>query len=270
MKVLFCLETTYAFEPAAEGHVFRLRASPPSCTRQRVISAALTVTPSANCAELVEPPFGNRVLTGRIDAPHSTFSFLSKGEALILPDRFDTVHGPGWLAFPSPLTRPGPALEALAKDLGSLPDDAEERIARIHACAHGALVYAPGETSTATTAEEALRTGRGVCQDYSHVMLALLRMKGVAGRYVAGLVAGTGETHAWVEAWTGERWLPLDPTSGLLCATNHLALARGADFTQAAIERGVFSQVRFQSIRTTASLTPVEPLFTKCAAALPH
>ncbi|MDO5531167.1 transglutaminase family protein [Sutterella sp.] len=263
MKVAFSLETTYTFEPAAEGHVFRLRASPPSCNRQRVISASLTVSPAAFCAELVEPPFGNRVFTGRIDDEHSTFHFHSKGLALVLPDRYDTVHGPGWLAYPSMLTRPGETLEALSKTLGSLPDDIELQIDRILACAHGALTYESGSTSTATTAEEALRSGRGVCQDYAHVMLALLRMRRISCRYVAGLVAGTGETHAWIEAWTGERWLPLDPTEGKACGDTYLALARGADFTQAAIERGVFSRVRMQAIRTTASLIPVESVFSR-------
>ncbi len=258
MKVSYSLETEFTFEPAVSSHVFRLRASPPAGNRQRVFAASLSVTPAARCAELIEPPMGNHVFVGRIDVPHEKFGFVSKGEAVILPDRFDTAARPGWLAYASGLTHAGEELRRLAREMGTLPEDREAAIDRMLAAAHGAIRYKSGVTTTETTAEEALRSGSGVCQDFSHILLALLRMQRIPCCYVAGLVGGIGSTHAWVEAWTGDRWLPVDPTSGLHCSDSHLTLARGADFTQAAIESGLVSQVSVQTIRTKASLQPIQ------------
>ena len=84
--------------------------------------------------------------------------------------------------------------------------------------------YETGTTSVSTTAAEVLRAGRGVCQDFAHLGIAVLRAAGIPARYASGylypdelggVVGEThqGESHAWLEAWVGD-WHPLDPTSG--------------------------------------------------------
>ena len=71
------------------------------------------------------------------------------------------------------------------------------------------FTYIPGVTDIHTTAGEALRLGRGVCQDYAHIMTAVLRYMGIPARYVNGLMIGEGYTHAWVEVYTDGGWYGL-------------------------------------------------------------
>ena len=77
--------------------------------------------------------------------------------------------------------------------------DPEETAERICAAVFAAITYQYGVTSVTTTAAEALAAGRGVCQDFAHVMLALCHLLGLPARYVSGHLLGQGGTHAWVE-----------------------------------------------------------------------
>jgi transglutaminase-like putative cysteine protease len=76
------------------------------------------------------------------------------------------------------------------------------------------IEYAPTSTSVDTKARESLASGKGVCQDKSHILIGFLRSLGIPARYVSGVLVDTpGATHAWVEAyWPGVGWVPSDPT----------------------------------------------------------
>jgi transglutaminase-like putative cysteine protease len=111
------------------------------------------------------------------------------------------------------------------------------------------LTYETGATDVSTTSSGALDLGRGVCQDFVHVAIALLRACGIPARYASGYLhpdaqAGigntvTGEGHAWLEAWLGE-WYPVDPTSGAEVGERHVLVARGRDYGDVAPLKGVF------------------------------
>ena len=98
------------------------------------------------------------------------------------------------------------------------------------------LVYEPGATDVSTTASGALDLGRGVCQDFVHVAIALLRACGIPARYASGYLhpnddaligdTVTGQSHAWLEAWLGA-WYAVDPTSGSEVGDRHVLVARG-------------------------------------------
>ncbi len=100
-----------------------------------------------------------------------------------------------------------------------------------------------------TTSSGALDLGRGVCQDFVHVAIALLRACGIPARYASGYLhphedAGigdtvTGQSHAWLEAWLGE-WYPVDPTRGAEVGERHVLVARGRDYGDVAPLKGVF------------------------------
>ncbi|HTV11019.1 MAG TPA: transglutaminase family protein [Acidimicrobiales bacterium] len=116
--------------------------------------------------------------------------------------------------------------------------------------AHGQLEYGPGTTHVGTSALEAWRAGKGVCQDYTHLSLAVLRAMGIPARYVSGYFYPradgalgaelVGESHAWVEAWTG-RWEPHDPTNGVAVGERHVVVARGRDYSDVPPVRGIYS-----------------------------
>lgn len=255
VRLHYSLQTRCRFSEPASQHVFRLRVLPRLSAGITFEEESLTVTPSTPLtAPFTGAVFGNRVVTGRLDAPHDVFAFASEGIVRRDASARDTSYAPAWLAYSTPLTAAGPLVKALLKDAG-VTDNDEAAVLKLLSAAHGALQYRSGSTTVETTAEAALAAGTGVCQDYSHLFLALLRLKRIPCRYCAGIVEGIGSTHAWTEVWCGGRWLALDPTAGKPCGTTHLALSHGADFTSAAIERGVLKGGGVQTIETHATCT---------------
>ncbi|MBV9292120.1 MAG: transglutaminase family protein, partial [Frankiales bacterium] len=139
----------------------------------------------------------------------------------------------------------GERARELASDLP--PVDA---VLAICAWVHNALEYQPGVTGVHTSAVEALEAARGVCQDYAHLALVMLRSLGVPARYVSGYlhpvaeaergVAVQGESHAWIEAWTGS-WWGHDPTNDVPIGERHVTVARGRDYSDVSPLRGIYS-----------------------------
>jgi transglutaminase-like putative cysteine protease len=103
--------------------------------------------------------------------------------------------------------------------------------------------YSPGETTIATPVTEVLQLRRGVCQDFAHLMIACLRSRGLAARYVSGYVrslVGSAASHAWVAVYTPPfGWLELDPTNDTMVGTDHIAVAWGRDFGDVSPLRGI-------------------------------
>jgi transglutaminase-like putative cysteine protease len=111
---------------------------------------------------------------------------------------------------------------------------------------HAVLRYEPGRTHVRTTASEAMALGSGVCQDYTHVMLALCRLAGLPARYVSGLLPGEGQMHAWVEVLlpgTGQKpliWVGYDPTHQRRCDERYIIVAIGCDYQDIAPTSGYY------------------------------
>jgi len=103
---------------------------------------------------------------------------------------------------------------------------------------HRTFTYVPSATHAGTRVPEVLRTRRGVCQDYAHVLLALCRTQGIPARYVSGYFynearreAEPEASHAWVEIFLpGYGWKGIDPTHDRLADTRYVKLAVGRDY----------------------------------------
>jgi transglutaminase-like putative cysteine protease len=146
-----------------------------------------------------------------------------------------------WL-MPTTLTAADDAVLAMAQQLrGKRPRDVAEESCTL---ARAALAYEFGVTSTRTTAAEAVRLGRGVCQDHAHLMIALCRTAGVAARYVSGHLLGEGGTHAWVEVLVAEngvtRAVAFDPCNGCPIDERYLTVATGRDYSDVAPTSGTY------------------------------
>ena len=149
---------------------------------------------------------------------------------------------------PSPFARSSPALERFIAAHRLAPGDDPLAAAReLTAKLHGVFEYVPGSTAVDSPIERVLETGRGVCQDYAHVMVAVMRGWGVPSRYVSGylgLAAGKvahSESHAWAECWfPGVGWRGFDPTNGSECDECHVRVAVGRDYADVPPARGVF------------------------------
>ncbi|MET0393613.1 MAG: transglutaminase family protein [Chitinophagaceae bacterium] len=123
--------------------------------------------------------------------------------------------------------------------------------------------YIKGITTIETTNREILELRSGVCQDFAHVMLEILRNFGIPSRYVSGYICpnkngmrGEGATHAWVEAWIpGEGWTGIDPTNNVWVTNHHVKLAVGRNFTDCSPVKGTFKGPARQSLSVFVSVS---------------
>lgn len=122
---------------------------------------------------------------------------------------------------------------------------------------HQSFSYQKCATDVSTSAEEAMEKGAGVCQDYAHIFLSLLRLKGIPARYVTGMLRGEGESHAWVELALGEYWYGLDPTNDCVVAGEHVRIACGRDYRDCRISQGVFYGGARQTQQVSVSVNPL-------------
>ena len=125
---------------------------------------------------------------------------------------------------------------------------AGNKIATVYAlmtAVHQALQYERGATDVKTTADEALQIGKGVCQDYAHVMLACCRLSGLPARYVSGYLyspnAPEMASHAWVDVFVTEHgWRSLDPTHNCPQDERYVRVATGRDYADVPPTRGMY------------------------------
>ena len=108
--------------------------------------------------------------------------------------------------------------------------------------------YIKGVTTVESTLDEVWRLKAGVCQDFAHILLVMLRMLGIPSRYVSGYICpnhngmrGEGATHAWVEAYIPYfGWLGFDPTNNCIVNDLHVRLAVGRNFSDCSPVRGTY------------------------------
>ncbi|MEO6091740.1 MAG: transglutaminase family protein [Novosphingobium sp.] len=157
-----------------------------------------------------------------------------------------TGHMPLWcFVRQTRLTRPGPRLRALVASLGANRGD---RLALLHALCGvvgDAVAYETGQTDVATTAEEALVVGRGVCQDHAHIFISAGRLLGIPMRYVSGYLKMDDRDeqqagHGWAEAHVeGLGWVGFDISNRLCPDERYVRVATGCDYREAAPVTGI-------------------------------
>jgi transglutaminase-like putative cysteine protease len=165
----------------------------------------------------------------------------------------DTLRSPRLLR-PTPLTAADERLRDLAADIAAQTSEPEDTAQRICDAVSKAITYEFGVTSVTTTAREALAAGRGVCQDFAHVMLALCHLVQLPARYVSGHLLGQGGTHAWVEVIVPHgrqaEAVAFDPCNGRRTDSGYVTVATGRDYSDVAPTSG--SYVGTSSGRLTA------------------
>jgi transglutaminase-like putative cysteine protease len=170
--------------------------------------------------------------------------------ALDFEARFSVRRGQPAPANPQPLgayleltalTAADQRIRAAAQAIASHSTNPAQRTELAHDWAASAITYQLGVTGTQTPAAMALHLGKGVCQDFAHIMLALLRSLGIPARYVSGHLLGEGAPHAWVEVLLDGSIVAFDPTHHRRAETNYITVATGRDYADVAPTSGVFS-----------------------------
>ncbi|RUO98681.1 transglutaminase family protein [Hyphomicrobium sp.] len=246
MRISIGHVSRYVYSEPTKYSILSLRLTPPSFQGQRVVEWRVSA-PGIEGVKPFRDGFGNMVHLASCTQEHSESLVIAKG-VVETEDRAGIVRG---LAEPAPLrvyrrvtsrTIATDAIRDLQRESGAKAD-----IRGMHNLMHAvrdAIEYEIGATSAHTTADEALREGKGVCQDHAHVFIAAARSLGLASRYVSGYVlTGANEpsdaNHAWAEVWLdGLGWVGFDPANRVCPTETYVRLATGLDSTYAAPIRG--------------------------------
>jgi transglutaminase-like putative cysteine protease len=268
-------ETVYDYGgDVAHSHQL-LHLSPRDCVHQVCRSRTIELLPAPSARRETVDPFGNTVTRLEYELPHDRLEVLAEAmvEVSAAPNAAETDSS-SWEEVRDALMysgRPmnGAHLEAcrfrmesshvrIKQTFGDYGADCfpagrpvlQGAMDLMHKV-HGDITYAPGTTTIGTSALEAFNARRGVCQDFAHIMLACLRSRGLAARYVSGYLrtapagsdsalVGADASHAWVSVFCPPLgWVDLDPTNDLRVATAHVVLAWGRDFGDVSPLRGV-------------------------------
>ncbi len=152
---------------------------------------------------------------------------------------------------PSPRLPPNPAIREFAQDLYDHSASVTANVIRIGKALHDTMTFDATATTVDTDAADAFRLRRGVCQDFSHIMIIGLQSLGIPAGYVSGYLRtlpppggvkleGADAMHAWVRAWCGTQqgWIEYDPTNATLVGTDHIVAGYGRDYSDVAPVRG--------------------------------
>ncbi|MBF4464780.1 transglutaminase family protein [Flavobacterium sp. LC2016-12] len=153
-------------------------------------------------------------------------------------------------------------IEAILKKIKIEDKSIIEIAQQCNAYVYDNFIYTKGITNIETTVDEILTLKKGVCQDFAHILLQLLRTAGIPSRYVSGYICpnesglrGEGATHAWVEIYTPKQgWLGLDPTNNIWTMDNHVRLSVGRNFSDCTPIKGTFKGLARQTLSVCVSI----------------
>lgn len=223
---------------------FTIKSIPANDFRQISISHDIGLCPPTQYSESKDS-FGNIQIIGSEDNPHDEFIFSIKGLVETYP--VSTTGGVssntiGMYKYPHGKCIPGDNIKAFAKEIEEEVSNccfAKEKCILIMNRLYEKMKYKTGCTNIDTTAEESFSEGMGVCQDYAHIYICLLRLFSIPARYVCGLIVGEGQSHAWVEAACDDNYVAFDPTHNREITDEYIKLGVGRDAADCAINRGV-------------------------------
>ncbi|MDO5291787.1 MAG: transglutaminase family protein [bacterium] len=248
------------------NHHFRNKIEPKSTLRQQIIRLRYEINP-CEMIESNQDGFGNLVVYGSIVTPHNQFQIVMEGQATTSNQaKEEKADDSESIIFkcPTRFTMPGKRLHDYYKEIhrnGCLEYDKDRPcdVADYYMRQLGrVLQYKKGSSSIDTVAESAMEQGGGVCQDYAHILITLLRMSSIPARYVVGLMCGEGESHAWVEVCQDGYWYGIDPTNQKWVDDSYIKLSSGRDYLDCIMSKGNFEGVVLQTQSVCARVTREE------------
>jgi transglutaminase-like putative cysteine protease len=267
--------TEYRYDAPVTDNLNALRVTPATTPTQRVDDFGVRVEPQTRLHQHLDY-YGTTVIEFGISKPHESLAIDVR--ARVATSQPPAPPRTGWAALEEPAYRAG-AVEFLLPAPGE-PDDLRvdelvglaradsplatlERVVRV---VPDRFEYRTGVTYVGSTIEDLLEAGAGVCQDFAHLTLVLLRRNGIATRYVSGYLFAAGgdedatsaevETHAWLEALLpaedgGEPvWVGVDPTNRCLASERYVKIGHGRHYQDVPPIRGVFRGTAAARLKT--------------------
>ena len=263
--------TKFRYGSPVSESIMELRMQPRSEGPQRCLHFAVNVTPRTR-VQSYRDYLGNVVHHFDVPMPHRPLTITA--EALVdvapLPEMPNALDDNAWneldsllaagdfweMLAPSHFAHCTALMEEFADELkvpGAM--DARQRdplalLREVTAIINREIEYVPKSTRVDSPVDDALAQRQGVCQDFAHITIALVRRMGIPCRYVSGYLfhrtgektrSAQGATHAWVEAYLpGLGWTGFDPTNNVVAAESHVRTAVGRDYLDVPPTRGVF------------------------------
>ncbi len=276
--------TRFRYSAPVSESIMELRMRPRTEGSQRCLSFQISVDPRARVYEYRDY-LGNAVHHFNVPGKHTQLRIVA--EALMevtppaeLPESLpasawgeldDTVAmGDYWeMLMPSQFARPSAALEGLMREFRvERRDDPLTLVRNLKQAIYQGFEYAPKSTQVDSPIDHALEARRGVCQDFAHIAIALLRQVRIPCRYVSGYLhhkpktgdrSADGATHAWAEALLpGLGWVGVDPTNNLFAGERHVRTAIGRDYADVPPTRGVFKGEAGSELAVSVTVAPAE------------
>jgi transglutaminase-like putative cysteine protease len=252
--------TTLTYESPVVASYNEARLTPSAINGQLVISSRIEVRPTTRLQSFIDY-WGTVVHCFDVQTAHSELSVTSTSLVDTVP-RAGVGADVDWSALADPAIKDrwceylipsgpvtiGPELEGAVAEVRAAPNPAAAVQVALDVLS-ARLTYTQGTTHVASTDTEAWELREGVCQDYSHLAIALLRGAGIPARYASGYlhpgvgdigVTVVGESHAWIEAWLGG-WKAYDPTNRRPVGERHVLVGLGRDYTDVPPLKGIFS-----------------------------
>lgn len=242
MRLTIRHQTRYEYDAPVDYALQQVRLTPSNTTQQTVRSWAVEV--EGGKTELsFNDQYNNHTLLVSIEPGGRQITLTASGEVDTLDSSgvLGEVYGyaPLWhFTQATDLTKPGKGIRKLSNFV-----DADDLLPSLHALSSQIaqeVKYSPGQTYAATSAEEALQGGHGVCQDHSQIFIAAARIAGVPARYVSGYLmmndrVDQDATHAWAEAHVdGLGWVGFDVSNGISPDERYIRIATGLDYSNVA------------------------------------
>jgi len=279
--------TKFRYGSPVSESIMEVRMQPRSEGSQRCLHFALNVTPRtrvqsyrdylSNVVHHFDVPVPHRLLTitaeAMVDvAPLPPLPVALEGNAWNELDS-QLAAGDYWeMLAPSHFAHCTELMEQFANELG-VPDARQARLRdplqllrELNEIVNREIAYVPKSTRVDSPVDDALEQRQGVCQDYAHITIALVRRMGIPCRYVSGYLfhragektrSAEGATHAWVEAFLpGMGWTGFDPTNNVVAAESHVRTAVGRDYLDVPPTRGVFKGDAASELTVAVRVSP--------------
>lgn len=279
--------TRFRYAAPVRESLMELHMHPRSEGPQRCMGFEVNVTPRAR-VQSYRDYLGNVVHHFDVPGPHRQLTITAEAmvdvEAIpVLPMRLDfgaweqldadIAERDFWeMLAPSQFAQWTSAIEEFAAEL-KLPANGEVRerdplelLFDLNSAIYRAIEYVPKSTRVDSPVDDALRNRKGVCQDYAHIAIALVRRLGIPCRYVSGYLfhradaktrSTEGATHAWIEAYLpGIGWAGFDPTNNILASDTHVRTAVGRDYADVPPTRGVFKGDASSELTVAVRVSP--------------
>lgn len=283
--------TRYRYTRPVSQSMLEVRMHPRSENHQRCFTFRLSVNPRARIFSFIDY-LGNQVHHFDLPSHHREVTIIA--DALVNLDRPAelpaSLPAESWddlrhlvddddhwqMLMPSHYARGCAQLEALARELNVAHPDGRDPLTLVRDIndgIHRSFEYVRRSTAVNSPIEDSLGSRKGVCQDFAHIMTALVRPLGIPCRYVSGYLyhdqehhdrSAEGATHAWVETLLpGLGWIGFDPTNDLIAGSRHIRTAIGRDYADVPPTLGTMKgrtetelQVRVRVTQSQALLPP--------------